>query len=407
MTLDRAAMGSHVGVAKLLLECGADMSIPRKIKRSKYDGKTAEIRPPLAVAALHGHVDIVELLLANGADPLWESSERSWLEEGKIRRKYRSRRRVEGGLWQYERTWTALHYAIENGYEKIVEILLKAGADVKDKNLPLAWAIIAGETAIVEILLDHGAEIETGLWGERMLSLASRCGNDEAVELLTEKGANIEARDGNGRSPLSLAATETVAKILLEAGADVNSADNRGCTPLCWTKDIAVVQLLLEAKADVNSARRSGRTPLIVAVKQNSLRKAKLLLEHRAEVDAKDFKSRTPLIIAARKKDRSRVMIRLLLDHSASLEVEDTNGLTALSWAAWKARHSGSVEILLEHGASPAAFVGYMPYRDRRRAWSLFDRYSDSGSTGGSGSGKEESSEPESDYGGDSDGWYY
>jgi hypothetical protein len=99
--------------------------------------------------------------------------------------------------------------------------------------------------------------------------------------------------------------------------------------------------------------------------------------------------------------------MRLLLDYGASLEVENTNGLIALSWAAWKARHSGLVEILLEYGAFPATFIGYMPYRECRSLWSLFDRYPDLRLTGGSGSGKEESSEPESDYGRDLDGLYY
>jgi hypothetical protein len=54
-----------------------NMNILRKIKRSEYYYKTGKIRPPLAVAALYGHVNMVELLLANGADLLWELSEGS------------------------------------------------------------------------------------------------------------------------------------------------------------------------------------------------------------------------------------------------------------------------------------------------------------------------------------------
>jgi ankyrin repeat protein len=57
--------------------------------------------------------------------------------------------------------------------------------------------------------------------------------------------------------------------------------------------------------------------------------------------------------------------MQFLLDNGADLEAENRKSLTALSWAAWN-RQTTAIGFLLEKGESPAAFVGYNPYRRRR-----------------------------------------
>jgi len=57
------------------------------------------------------------------------------------------------------------------------------------------------------------------------------------VQLLLEKGADIESKDTDGQTPLSWAAQdgcEAVVQLLLEKGADIESKDTDGQTPLLW-----------------------------------------------------------------------------------------------------------------------------------------------------------------------------
>lgn len=380
--LGRAAMKGQVGVAKLLLRYGADPNLLPTIDEESSSSMADEdrARPPLAIAADYGHLAMVELLLANGANPSWESSSLSWLDISWGARNERS--------WRvpYSGGYSALSYAIGSGHKDIVRVLLKAGADAKmnDKDLPLVWAAMAEETAIAELLLENGAGFHLKSYGETPLSVASRYGNDEVVKLFIGQGADIEGKDRDGRTPLSLAKTEAVVDILINAGADLDSEDNYGRSPLCCATDLSIIKLLLEAKANVNSGRSAGMTPLITAVKQDDLEKVRLLLQNGADVNARDKHSRTSLLITAKRKGdwyyKGFEIAKLLLDHGADPEAEDRKGLTALSWAAWNG-HMGAVKLLLERGASLAPFVGYKP--ERREQYFGWSRSSRTGSETG------------------------
>jgi ankyrin repeat protein len=62
-------------------------------------------------------------------------------------------------------------------------------------------------------------------------------GYEAMVKLLVEKGADLESKDSDGRTPLSWAAEngyEAVVKLLVEKGADLESRDRVGRTSLSW-----------------------------------------------------------------------------------------------------------------------------------------------------------------------------
>jgi ankyrin repeat protein len=81
------------------------------------------------------------------------------------------------------------------------------------------------------------------------LSWAAERGHVDTVKLLLERGAEVDSKDNDGRTPLSWAARrpEAVVKLLLERGAELDSKDNYGRTPLSWVgkrRPEAVVKLL-------------------------------------------------------------------------------------------------------------------------------------------------------------------
>jgi len=79
------------------------------------------------------------------------------------------------------------------------------------------------------------------------LHMAARRGNVEVAEALLECGANIEARDSLGETPLRRAVNcdqTGVATLLLARGADLHSLGSKGLTPLSAARTTAMRRLL-------------------------------------------------------------------------------------------------------------------------------------------------------------------
>ena len=100
---------------------------------------------------------------------------------------------------------------------------------------------------------------------------------------------------------LSLAVTfghKTIAEMLLAQGADVNATDGKGSTPLHYAADHNQRDILidlLDRHADVNAKNKAGNTPLHLAVLQRNLIDAQLLLDHGADINATNAQGHTPL----------------------------------------------------------------------------------------------------------------
>ena len=142
---------------------------------------------PLHGAAEGGHGEIVELLIAAGADL-----------------HARTVPMLGGG------GWTPLHSAARQGHREIVELLIANGSDVNSKDSTgkssLHDAALEGHKEIVELLITKGADLntESGYYGTP-LHVAAGIGHEEIVELLIANGANVNVKDGFGRTPLDTA----------------------------------------------------------------------------------------------------------------------------------------------------------------------------------------------------------
>jgi len=94
----------------------------------------------------------------------------------------------------------------------------------------------------------------------------------ECVRLLAEAGADVNARDNDGNTPLHATSFVDVAEELLRLGADVNARNNAGETPIFTTGNDNVIALFIEHGADLAIRNNAGRT--VLETRQEALRKA-------------------------------------------------------------------------------------------------------------------------------------
>src|SRR5437870_734100 len=106
------------------------------------------------------------------------------------------------------------------------------------------------------------------------------------------KGASVDTRDKRGSTLLMHAAafgSVEAVKLLLDAGADVNAKNSVDASALIWgAADAAKARMLIEKGADVNAKSKLGRTPLLVAATCDGCTETvRLLISKGADVKAK------------------------------------------------------------------------------------------------------------------------
>ncbi len=286
-----------------------------------------------------------------------------------------------------------LHEAARAGdVAQVEQLLARKGIDVNAKSYagwtPLSIAVREGHEAVARLLLDHGAQIEakddmgrTPLYSAIELIRA----DDEAVvRLLLDRGAQIEATDKYGATLLCVAAElgdVTVARLLLDRGALVEAKDFEGYTPLHLTAQhdgtVAVAQLLLDRGAQIEAKDFDGYTPLhLTAQHEGAVAVAQLLLDRGAQIGAKD-RNGDMLLHMAVLYGLDDVM-RLLLARGAQTEAKGHCGRTPLGKALDCGR-SHSVKSLLAFGASSCPYDSVEHADIPQEIRALFDHYRPAG----------------------------
>lgn len=193
---------------------------------------------------------------------------------------------------------SALHIAVEKNAINVVELLLKNGANPNTPQVytetPLHTAAALGNIECMRLLLSHGADVRSQFGKKRMtaLHLAAEDDYSECVKLLLKHGADVNARNFDGKTPLHLAClsqcAETV-EILILNGADVNATYTEGRTALHAaivkeSKSLDCTKNLLHAGAEVNRADKYGYTPLHIAALNESGACAFLLIGKQSDL---------------------------------------------------------------------------------------------------------------------------
>ncbi len=127
------------------------------------------------------------------------------------------------------------------------------------------------------------------------------------IRALLQLGADIEARNEIGETPLLYAASlgrNNHVLALIDAGADVNARDNFSNTPLLRALNhFPVMETLLSNGADINAVDRRGLTALMWAVKNHAPGMAKMLLSRGADVNMRANSGKTALTYARKSMD--------------------------------------------------------------------------------------------------------
>jgi ankyrin repeat protein len=225
-------------------------------------------------AALYADADAVRRLLAAGADPNVATEAGSTPLMLAVDDAAKTTLLLEAGANPNARPddgRTALILAaMRRGAAPVLTLLLDKGADPKalsvNRTNALRQAAAAGDADAMRVLIDRGADLRADAAALVTPALQARC-----VACLDLVAPALDAR-ALGASMIALARTGDVdsVQLLLDRGVDVNARDNAGRTALMSAQatdyyPLEVVRLLLARGADVNAAATNGDTAVSLA----------------------------------------------------------------------------------------------------------------------------------------------
>lgn len=391
-----ALLASNHEVTKLLVEAGAKIDLYSACAL----GKVAEVEkfikadstllggkrhplgwPPLHWAIVGGDLKTVDFLLSAGADP---NALAPQIEHHPASGFYKADGREKN------KSQGALLVAIRLGHLDVAKSLLKAGAkpdgSESDSDSPLCVACQGQNVEAVKLLLANKANPKLTRRGDSP-PLAQALPNKELVEMLLEKGADVNVKVWDNsllHYSLTMKDSKPVTDLLLARGAKIDFQAacllNRvdlvrqflDINPSLLNKRISkdqgppleialeasaedVVALLLEKKTTLKPANPELEGPLQIAASHGLLRSARSILLAGIDVNTPDNFHHQPFLVAANHGQSQ--MVKLLLEHGADPKVRDSSGDSSLHCSAKRAYWKGTTHAVTVDDRKTTALV--------------------------------------------------
>jgi len=372
-----AVKSKNVNLVQFLLENGANVNYINNKDESALS-KTMSTRISKKMIA------ILEMLINYGADinKIYNITENNKLSCSKI---------------------TPLIYAVGHKNLNLIELFIKNGANVNDKDTkgatPLYYAITHSQKIeIVEYLIDNGADVNEIIndENETVIFSAIKYEQYDIIKLLVDRGANVNHKNKQNKIPLGTVMYRKNCSQLFEylisdeidfqeldrhgkslfhysitsgntdvfnyimdnvENIDINLLDKQQNTPLMlavYFKNIDFVLKILERKPNIEYRNARLENALYIAVEKNSYKIAKLLLENGAKVDNSNIEINRKMLFNAVTSYR---IIQLLIKNGFEINNYIINtpnkyGNYPLSIAT-RHRKLSSIRFLLANNANP------------------------------------------------------
>ncbi|KAJ8543342.1 hypothetical protein K7X08_005865 [Anisodus acutangulus] len=223
MSLHYAAAMDRVDLMEILCLGYVDIDL----NSNDYQGRT-----PLHIAAIHGHVEVIQFLVSVGSDTHMLDAQ----------------------------GWTPLHFAAHQGHVEAVGFLLNHSTIAK-------YTVTKQGKTAYELATNKGhCKLYDLLQLGDTLHRAARKGDVADIKKCIAEGANVNGRDQNGWTPLHRAAFKgriEGVKLLIKHGAKLDVVNYCGNAPLYLAieaghKEVAMYLIAQGAKANLKSFKAKG-----------------------------------------------------------------------------------------------------------------------------------------------------
>lgn len=259
-----AAANGHVAVVEILAEAGANLNA--------YDQQTG--RNAIESAAMNGHDSVIRTLLFQRPSHASHNLVTTALHLAAANGHTAATRALLDFDFPKDKIdssgRTALHAAADAGHTAVARVLLQYSAnpsitvhpakspdDDDNEKIPFHLAAKGGHVKILELLVTYLSRIDFRVPSSQQtaLHLAAAGGHEKAIRWLVKNGADVEATDSSGKTPLELARElrrETAVRVLLKLGAQDIRIYTHGLSLQTLTlgpkhKQIATLRRLLDS----------------------------------------------------------------------------------------------------------------------------------------------------------------